>query len=260
MSALPSDVGGGADLTVRSLSHAYDGIVALHDVSFAVERGSVCCVLGPNGAGKTTLGGCLAGLLPTSPGTVSLNGADVSGCSLHERAQMGVAYLPEGGDIFPSLSVADNLVVGAASVRRAFRAEQIEQATELFPFIGVRRRTQAGMLSGGEQQMLSLARIIIQAPALAIVDELSHGLAPAIVESLFNTLAEKKGPTTFFLIEQYLHRALGVADSILVLSRGRVAYAGATSSTTAEQVEQFYRLDVPDPTGPDDIVDPGKVT
>jgi branched-chain amino acid transport system ATP-binding protein len=239
----PASAGRGEALTVASISHRYGGVEAMQDVSFALPAGTVLCVLGPNGAGKSTLGNCIAGNILTGPGTVALGAADVSRIPAHVRARRGIAYLPEGGDTFPALTVADNLMVGVGTARRRVRQERLEQAAALFPFIGRRARTQAGMLSGGEQQMLSLARILIEQPRLVVIDELSHGLAPAIVENLFATLAAQKGSTTFVLIEQYLHRAFEVADDLLVLSRGQVRYCGAASATTHDQIEALYLTD-----------------
>jgi branched-chain amino acid transport system ATP-binding protein len=231
---------GGAALTISALSYAYDGIAALRDVAVHVAPGTVCCVLGPNGAGKTTLGGCVAGLLRTGEGSIKVDGIDVSDEPLHRRARRGLAYVPGGGDIFPALTVTENLMIGAKSVSRSARREMIEKAEQIFPVVAARRNSVAGMLSGGEQQMVSLARILATSPRLAVIDELSHGLAPAIVEQLFRTLAEQKGSTTFLLIEQYLQRSYALADSLLVLSRGEVTYSGSTADADRSEIESSY--------------------
>jgi branched-chain amino acid transport system ATP-binding protein len=230
----------GAALQISDLSYSYDGIAALRGVSLDVAPGTVCCVLGPNGAGKTTLGGCIAGLLRTSKGSVLLDGDDVSHEPLHLRARRGVAYVPGGGDIFPALTVTENLMIGAKSVSRPARGEMIEKAGQIFPVVASRRDSQAGMLSGGEQQMVSLARILVTEPRLVVIDELSHGLAPAIVDQLFRTLAARKGGTTFLLIEQYLHRSYALADKLLVLSRGEATYSGSTADASRSEVESSY--------------------
>jgi ABC-type branched-subunit amino acid transport system ATPase component len=232
----------GEALEVRELSYSYGALSALREVSFRVEAGQICCVLGPNGAGKSTLGAVIAGALATPAGTVWLGGEDVSGESLHRRAQRGVAYVPEGGAIFPSLTVTENLCVGSKNLTRRKKAEVTDQAAAVFPFLGPRRNTRAGMLSGGEQQMLSLARIFTSQPSVVMVDELSHGLAPAIVEQLFDTVARLRGDITFVLNEQYLGRAHQLADMILVLSQGAPVYWGAAKDTTIEHLEALYRL------------------
>ncbi len=226
---------------VRDLSYAYGGIAALHHVEVAVAPGQVCCVLGPNGAGKSTFGGTVAGALPVESGKVFLDQVDVGTEPLFRRARRGIAYVPEGGAVFPSLTVTENLCLGSDANNRKKKNDVVEQAASFFEFLGTRRGTRAGMLSGGEQQMLSLARILINQPPVAIIDELSHGLAPAIVDRLFRTLAESKGRTTFILIEQYLERAYGIADILLVLSRGETVYTGPASATSIAELEALYQ-------------------
>jgi ABC-type branched-subunit amino acid transport system ATPase component len=231
---------------VDNLSYSYGSLRALEHVSLSVEAGQICCVLGPNGAGKSTLGAIIAGALLSPPGTVLLEGEDTSQEPLHRRARRGMAYAPEGGAVFPALTVSENLCLGTKSLSRAKRNDVVTRAAEFFPFLAARRGTRAGMLSGGEQQMLSLARILVAQPKVAVVDELSHGLAPAIVEQLFETLAAAKGRTTFVLIEQYLGRAYGLADLILVLSQGDPVHWGPAADTSIEELERLYRLDESD--------------
>jgi len=229
-------------VAVEDLSFSYGALRALEHVSLSVGSGQICCVLGPNGAGKSTLGATIAGVLPSPSGTVRIDGEDVSGEPLYRRARRGVAYAPEGGAVFPSLTVSENLCLGMERPSRARRSELLDRAAELFPFLATRRGTRAGMLSGGEQQMLSLARILISEPRVAVIDELSHGLAPAIVEQLFGTLAAAKGTTTFVLIEQYLGRAFGLADVILVLAQGDPVYWGRAADSSIEELEGLYRF------------------
>ncbi|MDQ1361360.1 MAG: branched-chain amino acid transport system ATP-binding protein [Acidimicrobiaceae bacterium] len=228
-------------IAIRDLSYSYGALAALHGIDVSIQPGQVCCVLGPNGAGKSTFGAAVAGALPVAADTVFLDDVDVGTEPLYRRARRGVAYIPEGGAVFPSLTVSENLCLGTKGISRRGKAETIEKAAAYFEFLGARRNTRAGMLSGGEQQMLSLARILITQPPFAIIDELSHGLAPAIVESLFRTLSEFKGRTTFVLIEQYLERAYGIADILLVLSRGVSVYRGTASETSIEQLENLYQ-------------------
>jgi ABC-type branched-subunit amino acid transport system ATPase component len=229
-------------LAVRNLSYSYGALRAIDDISLEVQAGQICCVLGPNGAGKSTLGAAIAGGLLTPPGSIYLGGRDVSGEKLYRRAQRGVAYVPEGGAVFPALTVSENLCLGTKGLTKRKRADITERAASVFPFLGTRRDTRAGMLSGGEQQMLALARILISEPVLVVVDELSHGLAPAIVEQLFQTLATLRGRSTFVLIEQYLGRAYQLADSILVLSQGSPAYWGAARDISIAELEALYHL------------------
>jgi branched-chain amino acid transport system ATP-binding protein len=227
---------------VNDLSFSYGSLRALEHVSMAVEAGQICCVLGPNGAGKSTLGATIAGSLISPPGTVVIDGEDASHEPLYRRARRGMAYAPEGGAVFPALTVSENLCLGMKNFSRRKRNEVIERAAGFFPFLARRRGTRAGMLSGGEQQMLSLARVLVTQPKVAVIDELSHGLAPAIVEQLFETLKAAKGSTTFVLIEQYLGRAYGLADVILVLSQGDPVHWGPASETSVDELERLYRL------------------
>jgi branched-chain amino acid transport system ATP-binding protein len=229
-------------LEVRDLSYSYGSLRALEGVSLSVEPGQICCVLGPNGAGKSTLGANIAGALTSPPTTIFFDGHDVSQEPLHRRARRGTAFAPEGGAVFPALTVTENLTLGLSGLSRRKRNELVEKAAGFFPFLARRRGARAGMLSGGEQQMLSLARILVSEPKVAVVDELSHGLAPAIVEQLFETLAAAKGNTTFILIEQYLGRAYGLADVILVLSQGNPVHWGRAADTSIEELERLYRL------------------
>jgi branched-chain amino acid transport system ATP-binding protein len=228
-------------VVVEDLSFSYGALRALEHVSLTIEPGQVCCVLGPNGAGKSTLGATIAGTLLTEPDTIYLDDEDIGPQVLHQRARRGVAYVPEGGGVFPSLTVTENLCLGTTVSGRKAR-QVVDEAATLFPFLGTRRSTRAGMLSGGEQQMLSLARILITKPRVAVIDELSHGLAPAIVEQLFTTLQAAKGVTTFVLIEQYLERAYHLADAILVLSQGTPVYWGTAADTSVAELERLYRL------------------
>jgi branched-chain amino acid transport system ATP-binding protein len=232
----------GASVEIRDLSYSYGALRALERVTFNVQAGQVCCVLGPNGAGKSTLGAIVAGSILTTKGTIFFDGHDVGSEQLHRRARRGIAYVPEGGTVFPSLTVVENLALGSSAYSGKAQAELVERAAAFFAFLGLRRNARAGMLSGGEQRMLALARILIAEPKLAVIDELSHGLAPAIVQQLFQTLAEAKGSTTFILIEQYLGRAYQLADVILSLSQGSVAFWGKAADTSIEELEQLYRL------------------
>jgi branched-chain amino acid transport system ATP-binding protein len=233
----------GSALSVRGLSHSYEALEALHDVTIEVAAGTICSVLGPNGAGKSTLAACIAGSITTSPGSVLLDGTDVSREPRFRRARRGIAYVPEDGAVFPALTVAENLVVGRRGLSRRQRHAVVDEAAAIFPFLGTRSGTRAGMLSGGEQQMLALSRFLVQKPALLVIDELSHGLAPAIVDQLFSVLAEFRGATTFVIIEQYVKRSQELADDVVVLSYGNVALAAAASAVSLDALEDAYEIE-----------------
>jgi branched-chain amino acid transport system ATP-binding protein len=232
----------GSALSVRGLSHFYGALEALHEVTIEVPAGTICSILGPNGAGKSTLAGCIAGSIATTPGSVLLDGADVSREPHFRRARRGIAYVPEDGAVFPALTVAENLAVGRRGLSRRQRRDLVDEAAAIFPFLGKRSGTRAGMLSGGEQQMLALSRFLIQKPSLLVIDELSHGLAPAIVDQLFSVLAEFRGATTFVIIEQYVKRSQELADDLVVLSYGNVALAAPASAVSLDELEDAYEI------------------
>jgi branched-chain amino acid transport system ATP-binding protein len=232
----------GAHLSLNGLRHSYGALEALRDVTLEVRAGTVVSVLGPNGAGKSTLASAIAGVIPTSAGSVILDGIDVSRERRYKRARRGVAHVPEHGGVFPALTVVENLVVGDRRASRSYRKAIVDEAAELFPFLAARSRERAGMLSGGEQQMLSLSRILVHKPSLVVIDELSHGLAPAILDRLFEVLSDFRGRMTFVIVEQYVKRAHSIADDVVVLSYGKVSLAGTASSMTLVEIEDAYDL------------------
>jgi ABC-type branched-subunit amino acid transport system ATPase component len=215
-------------LDVDKLCVRYGQAVAVSEASFRIRRGHALAILGPNGAGKSSLARAISGLVPATSGSVELNGRDITTDAPHRIRQAGVVHLPEGRGIFRRLSVIENVRMATAALRgRQTQHEAIEQAFELFPGLAARRRQVAGSLSGGEQQMLSLARALVTSPTLLIADELSLGLAPLLVDSVFEGLARaREAGVTVLIIEQYVHRALQFADECLVLQRGEVAWHG----------------------------------
>ena len=227
-------------LSVSELSLKYADATALHQVSFSVAPRSVTALLGPNGAGKSSVARAISGLVRAQSGLIRLDGEDITGASADRISRLGVAYLPEGRGVFRSLTVEENLRVALSGVPKGERATAIDGAIELFPILGQRRRQIAGTLSGGEQQMLSLARILTLRPRLLIADEISLGLAPLIVEEVFAGLHRviERG-VSVVLIEQFVHRALAIADQCYVLRRGRVVWSGAASGAGADLVEHY---------------------
>jgi branched-chain amino acid transport system ATP-binding protein len=215
-------------LEVENLCVRYGQAVAVSDTSFRIRQGQALAILGPNGAGKSSLARAISGLVPPSSGYVKLNGRDITSDAAYQIRKAGVIHLPEGRGVFRRLSVADNLRMATTTVRgRQGRLDAIERTFEYFPNLADRRRQLAGSLSGGEQQMLSLARALITSPTLLIADELSLGLAPLLVDSVFEGLGRaRQDGVTLLIIEQYVHRALQFADECLVLQRGEVAWTG----------------------------------
>jgi branched-chain amino acid transport system ATP-binding protein len=232
-------------LTVRDLRVKYGNAVALDGMSLTATRGSVTALLGSNGAGKSTLARALAGLVPASAGTIRFDGTDISGMPASRINKLGLAYLPEGRGVFPTLTVNENLSMAVQRLPAAERNAAIDHAVTLFPVLGERRKQIAGTLSGGQQQMLSLARVLARAPRLLIADEISLGLAPVIVDEVFEALerAIAEG-VSVILIEQFVHRALELADTCHIMRRGSVVWSGAASDARAEVLEHYLGSDV----------------
>jgi ABC-type branched-subunit amino acid transport system ATPase component/ABC-type branched-subunit amino acid transport system permease subunit len=214
-------------LDVRELRAAYGSMEVVHGVSFQVQRGEIAVIIGANGAGKSTTLKTLAGLVPASGGAVRLEGQDLVGRPAHWTARHGIALVPEGRLIFPDQTVLDNLRLGAYARRGGGVAEDLERQFERFPILRERRRQPAGTLSGGEQQMLAIARSLMARPRLLLLDEPSLGLAPRLVAEVFAALARlREEGLTLLVVEQMAEAALEIADRGYVLERGRIVLSG----------------------------------
>ncbi len=228
-------------LTVQDLSVHYGDAVALGGVSFTLESGKALAVLGANGAGKSSLARAVSGLVTASGGHVTFSGQDITKRSAQRIRRLGLVHLPEGRGVFRGLSVTDNLRMAAATIdgRRA-RKDAVELAFEIFPGLADRRHQTAGLLSGGEQQMLSLARALATNPKLIVADEMSLGLAPLVVDLVFDGLVRARSAgVTVIMIEQYVHRALAFADDCLVLQRGAIAWQGPADAARGEVLRHY---------------------
>ncbi len=218
-------------LEVENLSFRYGPITALHELSVTVEEGGAVAILGANGAGKTTLLSCIAGMALPAAGRVRFKGHDITRMDAALRVKLGVVLVPEGRGILGTLTVEENLWLGALNRRdRPEVRRQIDQAMERFPPLGRRRRQRAGLMSGGEQQMLALVRGVIARPQLLLIDEPSMGLAPIVVKEVFQLIAEiHAGGATVMIAEQNTREALRVARHAYVLQLGKVALSGAAA-------------------------------
>lgn len=230
-------------LELQSVTAGYGETVVLRDVSLAVPDSTVVALLGPNGAGKTTTLRTASGLITPRAGRVVLEGEDVTGKKPYALARRGVCHLPEGHGIFPSLSVKENIVLHSPKGREK---ESIEKAGEQFPSLASRLGQQAGSLSGGEQQMLALVRAYLSDPKIVIVDEASLGLSPLLVDQVFDALSRivARG-TSLLLVEQYVTRALELADTVYLMNRGQIVFSGAAADLRGEDVfERYLGIDV----------------
>ncbi|WP_089104871.1 ABC transporter ATP-binding protein [Streptomyces hyaluromycini] len=226
-------------LELRGVRAAYHGITVLHGVDLTVAAGQVVALLGPNGAGKTTVLKAAAGLHPPSAGQLLMGGRDVTGIRPGRLARAGVCLIPEGRGVFPNLSVRDNLLMMTFCGRG--REEIEETAYDRFPVLAARRTQQAGTLSGGEQQMLALARGLVTDPAVLLLDELSMGLAPLVVAELYELVAEiARQGVAVLVVEQFAAAVLKIADHAAVLVRGRIQWQGHPDSSLQAELSSYY--------------------
>jgi branched-chain amino acid transport system ATP-binding protein len=237
----PKDRSRSGGLVTEDLDVRYGRSVALFGVTLEALGGSVTAVLGANGAGKSTFGRSVSGLVPVRSGKVYFDGQDITGWPAHRTRQAGLAYIPEGHGIFPGLSVIDNMRIAVRHLRsKRERRAAIDEAFSLFPALGPRQSQRAGSMSGGEQQMLAMGRVLPAGPRLIIADEMSLGLAPLMVNAVFDGLEKaRKAGITIVLIEQFVHRALAFADDCAILCRGQVSWSGPAAAAGPEILDRY---------------------
>jgi branched-chain amino acid transport system ATP-binding protein len=223
-------------LRVSSLQAGYGDVQVLWDVSLAVEPGELVCLIGSNGAGKTTLMRCISGLLPAAAGDIVVDGQAINQAAPADFVRAGVAHVPEGRRLFSAMSVRDNLLMGAYLRQdKDGIAADLERVYGMFPLLAERQRQNAGTLSGGEQQMCAIGRGLMARPSLLLIDELSLGLAPRMVELLSERLREiNKGGVAVLLVEQDVMNALELADRAYVIDHGRITKAGPASGLAGD--------------------------
>ncbi|MBK5289481.1 MAG: ABC transporter ATP-binding protein [Acidimicrobiia bacterium] len=219
-------------LELKNVDAGYGPFRSLFDVSLAVSPGSVTALLGANGAGKTTVARVATGLVRPTAGEVWFAGNRIDAMKPYEIARLGVVHAPEGRSVFASLSVKENLELSfRRELGRAGAGDALGRAYELFPRLGERSKQVAGTLSGGEQRMLSLARVMVTHPKLLVADELSLGLAPIVVDEVYEHLAAIRGAgTAILLVEQYVGHALAISDAVVVLNHGAVVHRGPATT------------------------------
>jgi urea transport system ATP-binding protein len=229
-------------LSVRSLNQYYGGSHTLRDVSFEIPTGACTTLLGRNGVGKTTLLKCLMGLLTVHSGTLTFDSRDITPLAPFQRAQLGIGYVPQGREIFPRLTVEENLLIGLATLPS--RQSIPPHIFEMFPVLREMLRRRGGDLSGGQQQQLAIARALVLQPKLLILDEPTEGIQPSIIkdiERVIRTLA-KQGKMAILLVEQYYDFAKSLADHYLVMSRGEIIKQGLGSNMDSENVRACLAL------------------
>jgi branched-chain amino acid transport system ATP-binding protein len=225
-------------LELRGITAGYQNHLVLRDVSLAVPDHAVVALLGPNGAGKTTLLRVASGLLAPSSGSMLLDGDDVTGAAADVLARRGVCHVPEGRGVFPTMTVRDNLRLQSP---RDLDDERLAAISRVFPRLGDRIAQTAGTMSGGEQQMLALAHAYLAAPSVILLDEVSMGLAPLIVDEIFGHLRVlASAGTSMLVVEQYVARALALADYVFVLRKGQIEFAGEPGELGQDSILASY--------------------
>jgi len=230
-------------LTVEGVHLSYGASKALRGVGLEAERGRVTCVMGRNGVGKTSLLKAVVGLHPISSGTIAWDGEALTGRPAHRRAARGIAYVPQGREIFPLLSVEENLRTGYAALPRDKRTLP-EEIFTLFPVLGDMMRRRGGDLSGGQQQQLAIARALVMRPSLLVLDEPTEGIQPSIIKQIGEVIARlaARGDMAILLVEQYFEFARDLADRFCVLDRGEVVLAGDRASMREAEVRRHLTV------------------
>jgi branched-chain amino acid transport system ATP-binding protein len=227
-------------LELLGVDVSYGPQTAVRNVDLVVHRGAVTALLGPNGAGKTTLLRASAGLQRTSRGRILLDGEDATRLSAHQRARRGVCLIPEGRGVFRSLTVSENLKALATRVK-GVQQRPVDDALDAFPVLAERRAQIAGTMSGGQQQMLALARCFLSSPEVILLDEVSMGLAPMVVDQIFESIKRLAADgTSLLVVEQYVDRALDLADHAYVLSHGDLVYSGPADGLSRDELLGSY--------------------
>jgi branched-chain amino acid transport system ATP-binding protein len=227
-------------LETHGLTAHYGDFKALFGVDLAVEAGETVAIIGANGAGKSTFLRTICGLLASPPQAIRFDGADIGGASPAEIVRRGIAMAPEGRKLFPSLSVEENLMVGAWSQKKP-GYWSLESVYALFPMLRERRLTPATSLSGGQQQMVTIGRALMSNPRLLLCDELSLGLAPIVIRDIYAALPRiKQGGVSLIIVEQDIAQAMAVADRVYCFQEGRVTLSGAPSTLSRDDIHEAY--------------------
>ncbi|MBI3546647.1 MAG: urea ABC transporter ATP-binding subunit UrtE [Gammaproteobacteria bacterium] len=231
-------------LTVNGLNHYYGGSHTLRDVALEISTGSCTALLGRNGVGKSTLLKCLMGVLNVRAGSIVFNGQDVTHLAPHARARLGIAYVPQGREIFPRLTVEENLLTGFASQKQGNSRDIPGDIFEMFPVLKEMRGRRGGDLSGGQQQQLAIARALLTKPKLLILDEPTEGIQPSIIkdiERVIRRLTERRD-MAILLVEQYFDFAKALADQFLIMSRGEIVKRGQGQEIESEEVRRYLAV------------------
>ncbi|HEY1170140.1 MAG TPA: urea ABC transporter ATP-binding subunit UrtE [Verrucomicrobiae bacterium] len=230
-------------LSVSNVYVSYDGSRILRGVDFTLPKNKLLCLMGRNGVGKSTTLKTIVGLLKPDAGSVKLDGQEMIGTKPDQRSRMGIGYVPQGRDIFPNLTVWENLKISLV-VHGKKEGEQVDRIFELFPVLKEMLKRKGGVLSGGQQQQLAIARAVLTDPKVLILDEPTEGIQPNIIDQIGDTLQmiKKEGKISILLVEQYLDFCLAVADNFCIMDRGSIVAAGGISDLNDQLVRQYLTV------------------
>jgi urea transport system ATP-binding protein len=230
-------------LKVEQISVSYDGSRILREVSFEVPAQRLVCLMGRNGVGKSTALKSIMGLLKLGSGSIRLDGQEITRLDPADRARLGIGYVPQGRDIFPNLTVLENLSIGLVARGRRVNG-QMDRVFQLFPVLKEMRQRKGGVLSGGQQQQLAMARALLTGPKLLILDEPTEGIQPSIIDEIEQTLRTLKaeGQMSILLVEQYLDFARALADRFYIMDRGAIAASGAVQDLNEEVIRKYLTV------------------
>ena len=231
-------------LEVKNINQFYGGSQILRDVSFAAPMGACSVLLGRNGVGKTTLLKCLMGVLPVKTGQIFLDGKDITTLKPYMRSKQGMAYVPQGREIFSRLTVEENILMGMANIKGKASSQIPEEVYEMFPVLKQMLQRRGGDLSGGQQQQLAIARALVSKPKLLILDEPTEGIQPSIIKDIERVIRmlSERGDMAILLVEQYYDFAEALADHYMVMSRGQIVKSGLGSDMQADNIRNFVAL------------------
>lgn len=243
-SRLSKSIWGADMLKVSELNQYYGGSHILRGLSFEVKTGEITCLLGRNGVGKTTLLKCLMGIIPAKSGTISWQDKTLNGRKPHQRVQAGIAYVPQGREIFPRLTVEENLLMGLARFSGAEAKQVPEEIYQLFPVLKEMKQRRGGDLSGGQQQQLAIGRALACRPQLLILDEPTEGIQPSVIKEIGAVIHQlaQRGDMAILLVEQFYDFAAELADSYLVMSRGEIVQRGRGDSMETDGVRSLVAI------------------
>lgn len=243
-SRLSKSIWGADMLKVSELNQYYGGSHILRGLSFEVKTGEITCLLGRNGVGKTTLLKCLMGIIPAKSGTISWRDKTLNGRKPHQRVQAGIAYVPQGREIFPRLTVEENLLMGLARFSGAEAKQVPEEIYRLFPVLKEMKQRRGGDLSGGQQQQLAIGRALACRPQLLILDEPTEGIQPSVIKEIGAVIRQlaQRGDMAILLVEQFYDFAAELADSYLVMSRGEIVQRGRGDSMETDGVRSLVAI------------------